>query len=62
MGLGFLFIFVTSRVTNHHDEGPFRQLQTLSFVFSMCKVASFGSVGIEFREIFTLIFSLEHFF
>jgi len=48
-----LYVFVTSSITNHHDEGHFRKLQSLSYAISMCKVAGFGGMGMEFREIFT---------
>lgn len=33
-GLGMLFI---ERVTNLHNKGHSRQVQTLSYVFSLCK-------------------------
>ena len=36
--------FVKSRVTNHHDEGHFRKLETLSYAFSMHKVVGFGGM------------------
>lgn len=45
--------FVTLRIASHHDKGHFRKLQTLSYAFSMCKIAGFGGMGTEFREIFT---------
>lgn len=53
---GYIRVFVASRVKNHHDEGHFRKIHTLSFAFSRCKVAGFGGMGTECREIFTLIF------
>lgn len=47
-------IFSTiSKVTNHHEEGHSRKLQALSYAFSVFKVAGFGGMGMEFREVFT---------
>ena len=58
--VGLHMFFVTPGVTDHHDEGHVRKLQTLFYGFSMCKVAGFEVW--ELREIFTLIFSLKWFF
>ena len=59
---GIMYVFVTSRVTNHHDKGHFRKSQTLSYALSACKVAGFRGMGPELWEIFTLILSLTCFF
>ena len=53
--------FVISRVTNHHDKGHSRKLQTVSYAFDMCPVAGAGDMGMEFRKILILIFSLNFF-
>ena len=53
--------FVTSRVTNHHEEGHFRKLETLSYAFSMHKVVGFGGMR-ELRGFLFLFFCLQYFF
>lgn len=41
-----LYMFFTSRITNHHDIRHSRKLQTLSCAFRLCKVESFRGRGI----------------
>lgn len=55
---GLPMFFVTTRVTDHHDEGHFRKLQTLFYGFSMGKFVGFRGMGMELREIFILQFEM----
>lgn len=56
--MGLHMFFVTPGVTDHHDEGHVRKLQTLFYGFSRCKVAGFRGMGMELRELFILQFEM----